>query len=136
MSSFYAGLITLAVLVVAVFFILVMVELRHAIRALEAFLKTVELTVNPTLEELRKNLQSTRTMTENISILTEDVKVFSGSLREMGENANRVSRTVRSIASLMDEQTFAATMKVSAVKAGVRAASEILLTNFLSKRKA
>jgi uncharacterized protein YoxC len=136
MNSFYAGLITLAVLVVAVFFILVMVELRHAIRALEAFLKTVELTLNPTLEELRKNLQSTRTMTDNMSILTEDIKVFSGSLREVGENANQISRTVRSIASLMDGQTFAATMKFSAFKAGVRAASEILLKNFLSKRKA
>jgi len=135
MNSLYGGLITLAFLVAVVFFIIVMVELRQTIRALKAFLNMTELTLKPSLEELQKNLQSTRAMTENVSALTEDIKVFSGSLREMGENVNQISRTVRGVAGLMDEQTLAATMKYSAFKAGVRAASEILFKSFFNKRK-
>ena len=134
MNSFYAGLITLAILVATVFFILVLVELRKTMKALKEFLQMTENTLKPTLEEFQEYLKVTKHVTENVNTIAEDVKVFSGSVKEIGENVRGASRGMKFIGDLVEEQGSIAAMKVSGLRAGIRAASQIVFENLLRKK--
>jgi uncharacterized protein YoxC len=134
MNSFYAGLITLAILAVTVFFILVLVELRTAIKALKEFLQTTESTLKPTLLEFQEYLKVARSVTENVNTVTEDVRVLSGSVREIGENVRGVSRGMKLIGDLVEGQGSIAAMKVAGLRAGIRAASQVVLENLLRRK--
>jgi len=134
MNSFYAGLITLAILVATVFFILVLIELRKTMKALKEFLQMTENTLKPTLEELQEYLKVAKDVTENVNTVAEDVRVFSGSVREIGENVRGVSRGMKTLSDLVGEQSSTVAMKVSGLRAGIRAASQIVFENLLRKK--
>jgi uncharacterized protein YoxC len=134
MSEVYFGVITLSIVVSTVFFILVLIELRTAIKALKDFLRVTESTLKPTLEEFREYLKVAKDVTEDVSTVTEDIKVLSGSVREIGENARNVSRVMRYVGYLIDEQGSIAAMKVSALRAGIKAATQIVIKSLSGKK--
>lgn len=146
MNSIFFTLITVAVILAAVVFIIVMLELRTAIKALKGFISTTEYSVKPTLDELQMTLSSIRDVTgsantvsrelqltlrgirditDNVTIVTEDVKTLSSSVREIGVKARHVSE-------LIEDVTVLSTSKVSGLKAGLRAAAEVLVKGLLT----
>jgi len=127
MSNVLFGIITLSVVAVACVFIYVMIELRGTIKAIKEFLKTSEDTLNPTLEELRKSLKSMRNVTDNATAITEDVRVLSTSAMEVGKDIMHVSKVVNSV-------TTSSFICMSGLRAGIKAAMEVILSNYLSKK--
>ena len=125
MNNLFWGLITLAVIVTLGVLIAVLFELKSATRSLRELLKTTDCSVKPTLDELQNTLRSVRNVTDNITAVTEDVKVLSGSVRNVGENVKHVTEFV-------DGVTSSAGIRVSGLRAGVRAAAEVLVRNFLT----
>jgi uncharacterized protein YoxC len=134
MSQLYFGVITLSIVVGTVFFILVLIELKTAIKALKEFLEVTESTLKPTLEELREYMRVAKDVTENVNTVAEDVKVFSGSVRAIGEDMRSISRSMRFISNLIDEQGSIAAVKISGLRAGIKAGSQIVLKHFFSKK--
>jgi uncharacterized protein YoxC len=127
MSNFFFGIIALAIVAAVCVFVYVMVELRGVLKTVKEFLKTTEDNLYPTLEEVRKSLRSARSVTDNASAITEDVRTLSASVREVGENVRDVSR-------IINIATLAPFIQMSSLRAGIKAATEVLVKGFLSKK--
>ena len=69
-----------------------------------------------------------RNVTDNATAITDDVRTLSASVREVGENIGTVSRLVNDVAAY-------SIIHVSGLKAGIRAATEVVIRGFLSKRQ-
>ena len=59
-------------------------------------------------------------VTDNAADISEDVKVLSGSVKSVGENLKHVS-------DLVESATSSTVIEVSSLRAGFRAAREVLL---------
>jgi uncharacterized protein YoxC len=127
MSNLFFGILTLAIVAVACVFVYVMLELRGVLKNIREFLKNTEDNLYPTLEEVRKSLRSARSVTDNATAITEDVRTLSASVREVGENVRDVSR-------IINIATLAPFVQVSSLRAGIKAATEVLVKGFLSKK--
>jgi uncharacterized protein YoxC len=122
MTNILLGVITLAVIVLTVVIIRVLTDLRADLAVVkESALKTEESLI-PLLQELQMTAKSLRTVTDNVGGVTEDVRVFSCSIREIGENVRQVSELVGNFG-----RTSALT--VTGVKAGAITAIGFLLKN-------
>ncbi|HET6515174.1 MAG TPA: hypothetical protein VFG09_08440 [Thermodesulfovibrionales bacterium] len=123
MNTLFWGLITLCIIAAVAVLIIVMIELRGAVRSLNEVMKTVK----PTLEELQLNLRSVRSITDNITTVTEDVKVLSGSVKDVG-------LTVKQINALVSGVTVSTAATASGVRAGVKAAAQVLLKDLFASK--
>ena len=115
-------LLAIAFVAAVCIFIAVMIQVRSTTRTLMDFVKTVDSSLKPTIEELQHVIRTMRNITDNVVDVTEDVKVLSGSMRSVGENLKHVSE-------LVEGATSSTVLEVSGLKAGVRAAKEVLLKN-------
>ncbi len=128
MSNVFLGLITLAFVTGVIFFIVVMLELRNTVRNLNDLIRNIESRLNPAIEELQQTLRSLRNVSDNITGVTEDVRVLSGSVRKIGEDARRVS-------GFIEEVTSSAVVRVSGWRAGITAALQVIAQGLLSGKK-
>ena len=115
------GLITLAIIVTVIIFIYVMVELRRTIKSLKELVDTTENSLKPAVAELQEALKSVRKVADNVTAVSEDMKILSGSLRDVGENVKRVSRDIGNVVDLVDGITSSAAVEASGLKAGIKA---------------
>lgn len=127
MNQIWVGLIALAVVVLAGFIISLIIELKKTAYSLREFLTTREESIKPTLEELQATLKSIRNISDDIDDVTSDIKIFSGSVRDVGKNINNLNNLIEDVAS-------SATVKASGLKVGIRTALEVLLNNLFSKK--
>jgi len=127
MNQIWLGLIAIAVVIMAGFVILLMIELKKMISSFREFLRTTQETITPTLEELQQTLKSIRSISNGINDVTDDVKTFSGSIRDIGQNIGRVSK-------LIEDVTSSTIIKASGLKVGIRTAIDVLLNNLFSKK--
>ena len=130
MNNLFLGLITAAVIVLVIIFAYVMLDLRRTIRALKELLNTTENSLKPTVAELQETLKSVRSVANNVTTVSEDVKILSGALRDVGENVKRVSEDVRHLVSFVNEMSSSAVVEASGLKAGVKAGFWFFLKNF------
>lgn len=126
MSQTWFLLLAIAFLVVVVFFISVLLELRKSARALTEFLRNTEASLKPALEEFQLSLRSLRKITDDINEVTEDIKTVSDSVRGVSQNFYKIS-------SLINEVSSDALIKVSGLRVAIRTALEVLLNNILKK---
>jgi len=126
MNSLFIGLITLAVLVLTGFIIYLILELKKTINSVKLSMESIERVIIPTVEELQMTLKSVRKITDDVGVVTEEVKGLSGSIREIRENVQYVSEAVSAI-------TKNSVVQVSGVKAGVKAAFEYFIKNLFAK---
>jgi uncharacterized protein YoxC len=126
MNSLFIGLITLAVFVLTGFIIYLILELRKTINSVKLSMESIEKVIIPTVEELQMTLKSVRKITDDVGVVTEEVKGLSGSIREIRENVKCVSEAVSAI-------TKNSVVQVSGVKAGVKAGFEYFIKNLLAK---
>jgi uncharacterized protein YoxC len=129
MNNLFLGLITAAVIIVVIIFIYVMLDLRKTIRSLKGLANTTENSLKPTVAELQETLKSVRNVANNVTAVSEDMKILSGALRDVGENVKRVSGDIKHLVNFVDEMTSSATVEASGLKAGVKAGVWFFLKN-------
>ncbi len=130
MSNFFLILVILAT-VAAIVFVWVMLELRKAIMALRDLVSTTENSLKPTIAELQETLKSVRNVADNATVMSNDIKVLSGALRDFGANAKRASEEVHHLLSFMDGMTSSAAAETSCLKAAVKAGGWYFIRNLL-----
>jgi len=128
-NNLFLGLITAAVIALVIVFIYVLLDLRKAIRTLKELESTTEDSLKPTVAELQETLKSVRNVANNVTAVSEDMKILSGALRDVGENVKRVSGDVKRLMNFVDEMTSSATVEASGLKAGVKAGFWYFLKN-------
>ncbi|MBM4323262.1 MAG: DUF948 domain-containing protein [Deltaproteobacteria bacterium] len=121
MNTIFLGLIVLAFTAGVIIFIVVMIELKGAIKELKELIRTTEGSLKPTLTELQGTLRSVRELTDNVNEVAEDVRTFSDSIKEVGEGVRTVSEGVKDVSAMVGDVSSLARIEVSSVKAGVRA---------------
>jgi uncharacterized protein YoxC len=127
MNQIWLGFIVLAQVATVGFLILMFMEMRKAVRSLNEFLKTTEESIKPALEELQQTLKSIRNVSDDINVITVDIKTFSGTMRDVGQNIKHVS-------NLLEDITKSTTVKASGLKVGIRVALGVLLNNLILRK--
>ncbi len=92
-------ILTLAVAVGIGFLVPVLFELRRSAKRLTSVLTIAEQFLDPLLCDLNATVQKLDRVTSDIGAVTDDVRVFSGSIRRVGRRAEELSGLV-SVASL------------------------------------
>jgi len=127
MDQIWMGLIVLTFFVMVGLLILLFIELRRATRFLKEWLETMEGITRPALEELQQTLKSLRSVSGDMKDVTDDIKTLSGSVRDAGQNIRHISR-------LIEDVTSFTVIRASGLRAGIRAALEVLLNNLFPKK--
>ena len=133
MSNFFLGLIILAIVVAVIIFIWVMLELRKAIRALKELVNTTENSLKPTVAELQETLKSVKVLADSTMEITEDMKIFSGALKDAGKSVKHVSGDVERVVKLVEGITSLASLETSSLKAGIKAGLWVLSKSLFKK---
>ena len=129
MSNLMMGLIIVATIVTVSILIYVMLELRQSIQALKELVKTTENSLKPTVAELQETLKTVRNVANNVTAVSEDMKILSGALRDVGENVKHVSGDMKRLVNFVDEMTSSTVAEASGLKAGVKAGFWYFLKN-------
>ena len=69
-------------------------------------------------------------MANNTTVVSGDIKVLSGALRDVGENVKGVSGDIKHLMDFVDGITSSAVVEASGLKAGVKAGVRHFLKNF------
>jgi uncharacterized protein YoxC len=133
MNTLLLGVIALAFLVGVIIFIIIMFELRGAIKELKDLIGTTERSMKPTFVELQETLKSIRNFVDNINEVTEDVRVFSDSVKEVGEGVKSVSENVKHVSTLVENMTASTMAEASGIKAGIKAGLFAILKNLFKQ---
>lgn len=123
MTDILLGLIAIALLFGEVYVVFVLIDLRKAIRTIR---KDTEGKIDPILNEANLTLQSIRRITENIEVVTEDVKGLSRTIGEVGQTVSVLNRLVGNLGT-------GATVRAMSLQTGARAAVQYLITNLMRK---
>jgi uncharacterized protein YoxC len=92
-----ALLVALALLVMAVYVIRLVIELRQTAMAARSLILTVEAELQPTLKEVRQTVMELRDLSGQASASMDQVKIFAASLGETGRSIHRVNELVSSV---------------------------------------
>jgi len=125
-SGSLVAVFAIAVIAGILFTIPVLLELRRTIRTLNSILKVTEESLTPTLVELRKTLGNLDRITTDISTVTDNVRVFSGSIRQVGKD-------VRELSGLINVLGGGVGTKITGLRAGIGAGVAYLSKNFFKK---
>lgn len=123
MNNIWLIIIAVALGAVAAYLIPLLLELRRTVVALR---NTIETNLNPALDELRKNLHTLNSVTGNIEQVTEDVKIFSGAVGDVG-------RSVSAVNTLISSTGASTAIRIMSLRTGVTAGVGYVLTNLLKR---
>lgn len=123
MNTILLGIIAAIILVMAVYLIPLLLELKKTVISLR---NTTEKGLNPALDELQITLKSLRNITDNVGDITEDVKGVTGSITAISSKIHIANR-------LIDTAGSSASIRAASLKAGITAALTYLLTNLFRK---
>jgi uncharacterized protein YoxC len=118
-------LVVIAVSIVIIVFFLVPL-LIEAKRTFVSLRKTTEEKLNPALNELELNLKILRDISDDVNVVTSDIRKFSGSISDVAESLNMVTDSMVKIRSTT-------VLKIISLKVGIAAALGYLLTNVRKK---
>ena len=119
-------ILTVAVAVGIGFLVPVLFELRRSAKRLTSVLTIAEQSLDPLLRDLNATVQKLDRVTSDIGAVTDDVRVFSGSIRRVGRSVEELSGVV-SVAS----SGFGAALP--AMKIGIGAGMTYLARNLFRK---
>ena len=127
MTMVFLGLITAAVIAFVIFAILLMVRLLEAIRATKAFYETAEQSLKEAVAQMSQNLRSLRNITDDVGMVTDNVRAFSGSIREVCEGVGHLARSVREVGDLVQDLRAETAASVCGLRAGLKTGFEVFL---------
>ncbi len=128
MDRIWIILIVISVIITAAFIISLIIELRRTARSLNDFLRNTDASLKPTLEELQETLKGLKDITNHVNDITSDIKTLSSSLRDVGIKVKNTSEVIEHVVS-------SSAVKVSGVKAGIKAGLGVLLKNLIFKER-
>lgn len=133
MSNLFLGLITLAIIVLVIIFSLMMLELRKTVRVLTELIEVTENSLKPVVLELQETLKSVKVLADSTMEITEDMKIFSGALKDAGKSVRHVSGDVERVVNLVEGITSLASLETSSLKAGIKAGLWVLSKGLFKK---
>ena len=113
-------LVVLTFLATIFFLIYSFIQIKRAADAITAFMAATELKINPVLKEAEETLKSIRTVSDDIGSVTSSVKNISGTISELAFK-------IRTLGLLTDGIQNQLSVRISAFKAGIKAATGVLL---------
>jgi hypothetical protein len=114
------GVVVITFLATVFFLIYSSIQIKKAAEAITAFLAATELKINPVLKEAEETLKSIRTVSDNIGSVTSSVKNISGTISELAFK-------IKTLGLLTDGIQNQLYVRISALKAGIKAATSVLL---------
>jgi uncharacterized protein YoxC len=126
LNTLFLGVTTLGIVVLVVALILLLLELRKALRAARPFVETVEKSLPAAIEEANLALKSLKDATDGAIRIMSDVREVSGAARAVGENVKRASDNVKRLSDNLESITSSFSGKVSGIRAGVAAALSVI----------
>lgn len=122
MDAITASFILVVVTFLATIFFLIysFIQIKRAADAIAAFLAATELKINPVLKEAEETLKSIKTVSDDIGSATSSIKDISGTLSELAYK-------VKTLGILIDGIQNQLSGRISALKAGIKAATGVLL---------
>ena len=113
-------LVVLTFLATIFFLIYSFIQIKRAADAITAFMAATELKLNTVLKEAEETLKSIRTVSDDISSVTSSVKDISG-------NVSELAFKIKTFGLLTDGIKNQLSVRISAFKAGIKAATNVLL---------
>ena len=113
-------LVVLTFLATIFFLIYSFIQIKRAADAITAFMAATELKINPVLKEAEETLKSIRTVSDDIGSVTSSIKNISGTISELAFK-------IRTLGLLTDGIQNQLSVRISAFKAGIKAATNVLL---------
>lgn len=123
MDTILLGIIAALFLVIAVYLIPLLLELKKTVISVR---NTTEKNLNPALDELQLALKSMKSIYDDVNDITGAVKGVADSITEVSAKIFAVNRALDALGS-------AASVRAMSLKAGVAAAATYLLTNLMKK---
>jgi uncharacterized protein YoxC len=80
-----------------------------------------------TIAETNQNLRSARRITDDVALVTADIKSFSGSVRDIGQEVKALSGNVKQIGEQVRNLGAETVASVCGVRAGVRTGIDVLV---------
>jgi uncharacterized protein YoxC len=122
LTILFIGLFVVAVTFLAALFLLIyaFLQIKKAATALTDFLAETDLKINPVLKEAEETLKSIRSVSDDIGSVTSSVKIVSGTISDLAFK-------IQTLGLLTDGIQNQLSVKISAFKAGIKAATGVLL---------
>jgi uncharacterized protein YoxC len=135
-NEVFFGLIALSIITLVIFLIWLITRIGETLKATNKVLATTDQTLREAIAEINQNLSSLRVVTDNISTVTNDVALFSGSVRDIGEEVRQLSASVRRIGDAVHDLSTETVASVCGLRAGLRTGFDVLLKNLFQQRVA
>lgn len=131
MGELFLGIISFSIVAAAIVFIWVLIDLKGAIKDIRQVLETTQSTLRTTTEDLNRNLKNMNNLMENINVVTDNLKEVSNSARAVGENIKKISGDVKDTVEVIKGIPATASVKMAALKAGIRTGAVVFLKNMI-----
>lgn len=128
-NEIFFGLITAAIIALVIFLIWMIVRLVDTIKVTKTFLETANQALQEAMGELNQNLRSLRTVTDNVSTVTDDLKSFSESIRDVGDGVRQFTGNVKRVGDVVGTLSTETMASVCGLKAGLKTGFEVFLKN-------
>ncbi len=113
-------------LVVVGFIVYASIEIRKAAKTFNGFLIRTEERIKLVLQEAEQSLKSIRNVSDDMRTVTENVRNFTGAMNEITTN-------LKIISNIVNELKEGASLRILGIKAGVRAALNVLIKELSAK---
>ena len=133
-NEIFFGLITAAIIALVVFLIWFIMRLMDTVKALSKFIESADQALKEAIGEINQNLRSLRTITDDVGVVTGDLKSFSGSVRDVGHSVQGLTTNVKQLSDLVQSLGKETIASVCGVRAGVKTGFEVFLKNLLAKK--
>jgi uncharacterized protein YoxC len=126
-NEVFFGLITAAVIAFVIFAIMLMVRLFDAINATKQFYDTAEMALKEAVGQMSQNLKSLRNITDDVGMVTDNIRAFSGSIRDVGEGVGQLAKNVREVGDLIQDLKTETAASMCGLRAGLRTGFDVFL---------
>lgn len=143
-NEIFFGLITAAIIVLAIFLIWFIVRLAGTVRALRSLIETadqalkeasgVDEALKGAIGEVSQNLRSLRAITDDVSVATGNLKSFSGSVRDVGRGVQGLAENVTKISALVQDLSNETVASACGLRAGIKTGFEVFLKSLLKEK--
>lgn len=124
--NFAAVVVAVAMVVLVVFLVPMIMEMRRTATALRDFVERMEADIRPTITELNSTLADLQVLTGGAADKVEDIKCFMSAVGETGRGLRTISTVVGSAAGVLAKSSLWVT--------GAKVAGSFVMEKLIKKR--
>lgn len=113
-------LVTITLLAVIFFLIFFAFQIKKIADSIKAFLASTESKIDPVIKDAGEIIKNIRTVSDNVGSSISGIKNISGAISE-------VAFKIRTFGLITDEIQNRLAVRISAIKAGIQAATNVLI---------